>query len=179
MGRSSKLALLWIYLPIWQVSYPLLCRLTLVKDFLTKKLGAVMALPLAMLPKLHKTRLGQKIGIGAMFSLTFIVIAFEIVRLVESLKGTGSSLNIVWISTEASIAVILSCIPSFNALIRHREKSKAIATVIASEYAELAASKTISRNKSTTPLAESHSAKSQDEVSQNIPLEHYDARDCV
>lgn len=131
----------------------------------------VMALPLSRIPRL---RIGivQKIGVGIIFSLSFVVIALELVRLVFSLKGTGTSVNVVWTSTEASVAVIISCLPSFSALINYREKAQSRGTA---PYDRLAASKATSKNKtqSAKNVTDDRSNKSFSETLEAIPLEDY------
>lgn len=71
-----------------------------------------------MLPGLH-IRNSQKLGIAGLFCLTFIAIAFDIIRTVESLSGTGSSLNTLWTNLETAITVIISCLPTYNTVIFH------------------------------------------------------------
>lgn len=128
----------------------------------------VMALPLAKLPKL-RMGIREKFGVGLIFSLTWIIIAMEIVRLDFSLGGKGSSSNIVWTSTEASLAIIISCLPSFSALINYREKGR---TRAATEYDRLAATRATNKTHSAKDLTKNRSNKSVNGASEEIPLVH-------
>ncbi|KUJ22168.1 uncharacterized protein LY89DRAFT_553505, partial [Mollisia scopiformis] len=80
---------------------------------------AIMALPLVMISRMH-IRTTQKLGVALIFCLSFIVVAFEIVRFFKSFGSSGIALHIIWTSVEASIAVIISCLPTFNILFRNR-----------------------------------------------------------
>jgi len=135
-----------------------------------------MALALIMLSKVH-IRTPQKLGIGVMFSLTITIIAFEILRMVKSLKGSGSDLNIVWCSTEASMAVIISCLPTFKAFVHHAHRIGITKT--SSAYDQLAASKDTKKSPSTKELTDNQSAssKSERDYSYDIQMEDYRSRD--
>ncbi|TVY22952.1 hypothetical protein LHYA1_G008173 [Lachnellula hyalina] len=131
---------------------------------------AIMALPLGMLSRLQ-IRAVQKLGIAVIFCLTFVIIALEIVRLVQSLKGTGQSWNVVWTNTETSVAVIVSCLPTYNTLFRYRERVNA--SKASSAYDRLAESKNTNKSQSTKGLSETPSTKSQNDSARDIPLEQY------
>ncbi|MCJ1414658.1 hypothetical protein MMC32_000985 [Xylographa parallela] len=85
----------------------------------------IMALPLRLLWGL-KVNLQQKIALAAIFSLGFIIIAFAVVRVVET-GATFKHVNPMWLALwsmiEASVAVIVSCLPSFRALFSSRSAS--------------------------------------------------------
>jgi hypothetical protein len=129
----------------------------------------VMALPLSRLLRL-RVRLTQKINVGIIFCLSFVVVGVEIVRLVESLKHNGTNLNIVWTSSEASVAVIISCLPTYNTLISYREKARSRATTA---YDRLAASRAITNKTQSARELTVHSNKSNNDDSQGIPLDDY------
>lgn len=87
----------------------------------------VMALPLRILWNLHITR-RQKFGLAGVFSLAAIVIVFAIVRAVEtistltpsklaSLEGANPISLTLFSALESTIAVIVSCLPTFRVLI--------------------------------------------------------------
>lgn len=73
-----------------------------------------MILPLAMLRGLQMRR-SQKYAIGLLFSLSFIAIFFDTLRLVKSILG-GNELNVLWYQLEETFAVIISAIPSYYSL---------------------------------------------------------------
>ena len=87
----------------------------------------IMALPLRILWNLRITR-RQKLGLATIFSLATIVIIFAVVRAVEtsstltpsalvSLNG-GDPISLTLFSTlESTIAVIVSCLPTFRVFI--------------------------------------------------------------
>lgn len=59
----------------------------------------------------------RKIGITIIFCLTLVVMAFETLRFAESIAGTASSNNSIWINMEGAIAVIVSCLPTYSVLL--------------------------------------------------------------
>ena len=79
---------------------------------------ATMALPLAMLRRLQM-RWGQKVGVGLIFCLSFVSVAFSTLRMAESFLG-GSELNILWIHLEEIVAVVVSALPSYYSLFNRR-----------------------------------------------------------
>ncbi|MCJ1226705.1 hypothetical protein MMC12_003358 [Toensbergia leucococca] len=79
----------------------------------------VMALPLRLLWGLQISR-RQKIALAAIFSLGFIIIIFAIVRVTQT-SASSHHVDPVWLALwsviEASVAVIVSCLPSFRVLV--------------------------------------------------------------
>lgn len=63
-------------------------------------------------------RTTQKIGLAAVFSLGIFVVAFDILRTVFSIVGAQASL---WDSLEATVAVIVSCLPVYYVLMTSRK----------------------------------------------------------
>lgn len=80
----------------------------------------VMALPIAMLKALQ-IRTSAKFGLAGVFSCVFIIIAFDIARVVETLTVVGEpGSTALWTNLESAVAVIVSCLPSFTALFNRR-----------------------------------------------------------
>lgn len=100
-------------------------RFSTAVDILTDLM--IMALPLRILWNLHVTR-RQKFGLATIFSLATIVIIFAIVRAVEtsstltpsalaSLEGADPISLTLFSAMESTIAVIVSCLPTFRVFI--------------------------------------------------------------
>lgn len=84
-----------------------------------------MALPLAMLKTLQM-RTTAKLGLAGVFCCAIITIAFDILRTVETLtKGGDVGSTTLWTNLESAIAVIVSCLPSFAALVNKRDRKNA------------------------------------------------------
>ena len=63
-----------------------------------------------------------KLGLAAIFGLAFFIILFDILRTVETLGHSHTvGSTALWTDLEAAIAVIVSCLPSFVALLRPRK----------------------------------------------------------
>jgi len=142
---------------------------------------AIMVLPLVMLPGLNM-RSSQKFGIAGIFCLSLVIVALEIARIVESLKGTGTSLNTLWTNMETSIAVIVSCMPTYNTLISKRKRHAIIDNT--SAYNKLSASKRTghadSSSKSLTVASENYNddtatSKSGVNTSEDIEMNHMES----
>ena len=84
-----------------------------------------MLLPLGMLRRLQM-RVVHKVGLAAIFGCSLIIVALELLRTIESLKGGATSLNTLWTNLETSIAVIVSCIPSYSTIFNLRRERKAL-----------------------------------------------------
>lgn len=85
-----------------------------------------MALPLWMLKGLQMPT-SQKIGLGCLFCLAFVGIAFDILRTVYSIEGESVTLDTVWDTLETQFAVIISCLPTYRSLfstVRKREAKR-------------------------------------------------------
>lgn len=65
--------------------------------------------------------LREKLGLAAIFSIAFVTIAFDIVRTLETL--TVDAINAVtplWTNLESAVAVCMSALPSYAALMKGR-----------------------------------------------------------
>ena len=71
-----------------------------------------MALPLWMLKDL-KVQIYQKIGLAFIFSLAIVCVVLDIVRTAEALKSNQALYTIL----EINFVVIISCLPSYRALL--------------------------------------------------------------
>ena len=82
---------------------------------------AVMALGLRLLWNLRITK-KEKLALGTIFSVGFIKIAFAAIRVVK-IGASSKHVNPIWLAlwsmVEASVAVIVACLPSFRVLFRH------------------------------------------------------------
>ncbi|GAB1195991.1 hypothetical protein APSETT444_005256 [Aspergillus pseudonomiae] len=78
----------------------------------------VMGLPLRILVKSKITR-QQKIGLGVVFCVGFIIIAIAVVRAVQIIgKAYSDQVNLaIWSIAESSISVIVGCLPPFKSFI--------------------------------------------------------------
>lgn len=80
-----------------------------------------MALPLAMLKTLQISP-RAKLGLVAIFGLASFIIVFDILRTTETLGHSQSiGSTALWTDLESAIAIIVSCLPSFVALLRPRK----------------------------------------------------------
>ena len=86
-----------------------------------------MILPLPTLLSLQM-RVSQKIAVAAIFLLVWVTIAFDILRLVESLKS-GATLTSLYTSLETEIAVIVCSLPTFRIALRTSDKLKKFKTI--------------------------------------------------
>lgn len=83
-----------------------------------------MVLPLPTLFSLQM-RASQKLAVSTIFLLVWVTIAFDILRLVESLKS-GATLTSLYTSLETEVAVIVCSLPTFRiALTRSNKVRKA------------------------------------------------------
>lgn len=65
--------------------------------------------------QIHTT---AKAGLAGVFCCAFITIAFDITRAVETYRNRGAvGSTVLWTNLESAVAVIVSCLPSFVALI--------------------------------------------------------------
>lgn len=80
-----------------------------------------MALGLRLLRKLQIRR-NEKLALGAIFSVGFIKIAFAVVRVVK-IGVSATHVNPIWLALwtmiEASVAIVVACLPSFRVLFAH------------------------------------------------------------
>lgn len=80
-----------------------------------------MAFGLRLLKNLHISR-KEKVALGAIFSVGLIKIAFAVVRVVK-IGASARHVNPIWLALwsmiEASVAVVVACLPSFKVLFVH------------------------------------------------------------
>ena len=94
-------------------------------DFSRLTYPTVMALPLDMLKGLQMST-KAKIGLAGIFCLATITIAFDILRAIEILtKNNHTGSTALWTNLESAVAVIVSCLPSFRALLSPRKDGNA------------------------------------------------------
>ncbi|KAL8930127.1 MAG: hypothetical protein Q9208_000744 [Pyrenodesmia sp. 3 TL-2023] len=81
----------------------------------------IMALGLRLLSKLQMRR-NEKLALGAIFSVGFIKIVFAVVRVVK-IGVSATHVNPIWLALwtmiEASVAIVVACLPSFRVLFAH------------------------------------------------------------
>lgn len=115
-----------------------------------------------MVHTLHINR-RQKVGLTVLFGLGLTVIVFEVLRLAESLKGSTLTVNTLWVSLEASVAIIVSSLPTYNVLIRRPRKR--------TRDAEMQARLTPSKNVKDTEIAASaKDSSSTYQYEEEIPM---------
>ena len=90
-----------------------------------------MILPLPTLLSLQM-RVSQKIAVATIFLLVWVTIAFDILRLVESLKS-GATLTSLYTSLETEVAVIVCSLPTFRIALRTSDKMKKAKTIALSK----------------------------------------------
>ena len=59
----------------------------------------------------------QKLGVASVFLLAWLTIAFDVIRVVETFQ-LGSALVAVYTTLEVDVAVIISALPPFKALLK-------------------------------------------------------------
>ena len=115
-----------------------------------------MALPISMLRRLQIRR-SQKVGLVAIFSIAFVIIAFDLLRTVKSINGGGFSESTLYGILEMTVAVMISCLPTYRALLRaDRKKTQ----VVHDEF--------IYKNLGGGSAAESHPSKEGDRDSTGL-----------
>lgn len=92
-----------------------------------------MALGLRPLQKLQINR-REKLALGAMFSVGFIKILFAVVRVVKIGGVSATHVNPIWLAlwsmTEASVAVVVACLPSFRVLFAHGRRQSELQNAV-------------------------------------------------
>ena len=81
-----------------------------------------MTLPLPTLFGLQMPAL-QKFAVAGIFLLVWVTIAFDILRLVESLRS-GATLTSLYTSLETEVAVIVSSLPTYRVAFTKSDKMK-------------------------------------------------------
>ena len=83
----------------------------------------VMTLPWYIIRKIQIS-LARKIGLVFIFSVVLITIACDILRTVKSFDGGLFADSALYTFLEVTLAVIVSCLPIYRALLRDRSKDK-------------------------------------------------------
>lgn len=91
-----------------------------------------MALGLRLLAKLQIS-LREKVALGATFSVGFIKIVFSVVRVVK-IGASATHVNPIWLALwsmiEASVALVVACLPSFRVLFAHGRRRSELRHVV-------------------------------------------------
>lgn len=107
-----------------------------------------MALPLFMLKALQM-RLTMKIALTGVFCVTFVTIAFDILRTIQTINNSGAAGETpLWTNLESAVTVIVSCLPSYASLFSPKAKLKANKTH--GPYNNLKNDSNSARNKNVT-----------------------------
>ena len=83
----------------------------------------VIILPLWMLQGLQMST-SRKVGLAVLFSIAISDVIFDITRTIYSVKGGAFALDTVWDILEPTVAVIVSTLPSYKALLGIAKKKK-------------------------------------------------------
>lgn len=86
--------------------------------------NAVMILPWYIIRKIQ-INLAKKVGLAAIFSVGLITIACDILRTIKSFSEALFSDSSLYTFLEVTLAVIVSCLPIYRALLRDKPKEKA------------------------------------------------------
>lgn len=79
--------------------------------------GTVIALPLFMLRELQMPT-SRKVGLAALFSIAITDVIFDITRTVHTVNSGFGAFDKIWDILEPTIAVIISSLPTYKALLR-------------------------------------------------------------
>ena len=86
-----------------------------------------MAFPLYVLKGLQM-QTSQKLGLASVFCLAILIVIFDILRTVFSAKsargGAVGASTALWDILEVTIAVIVSCLPTYRAILTQRRQTK-------------------------------------------------------
>lgn len=86
-----------------------------------------MAFPLKVLKGLQ-IRTSQKIGLSSVFCLAILVVIFDITRTVFSVisarGGAAGAGTVLWDILEATVAVIVSCLPTYGTIFTQKKQKK-------------------------------------------------------
>ena len=81
-----------------------------------------MALPLYFLKDLQM-RKRQKLGLASVLCLAVLIVSFDIIRTIISVHGGAvGAQSALWCVLEATIAVIVSCLPTYRSLFASGER---------------------------------------------------------
>ncbi|KAI4172252.1 MAG: hypothetical protein LQ343_003687 [Gyalolechia ehrenbergii] len=88
----------------------------------------IMALGLKLLRKLRVSP-REKLALAAIFSVGLIKITFAVIRVVK-IGASATHVNPIWLALwsmiEASVAVVVACLPSFKVLFAHGRRQSEI-----------------------------------------------------
>ena len=76
----------------------------------------VIVLPLWMLQTLQMST-SRKVGLAVLFSIAITDVIFDITRTIYSVNGGAFALDTIWDILEPTIAVIVSSLPTYKALL--------------------------------------------------------------
>lgn len=86
-----------------------------------------MAFPLYVLNGLQM-QINQKLGLASVFCLAILIVIFDILRTIFSAKsargGAVGASTALWDILEITIAVIVSCLPTYRTLLTQRKSTK-------------------------------------------------------
>ena len=103
-----------------------------------------MALPLSVLWGLQM-RTAQKVGLACVFGVAMFVVIFDIIRTVISVRGGAvGAQSALWDILEATVAVIVSSLPSYRSVFISSKRHKT------STYLDLAHQKRLTQARTTT-----------------------------
>ncbi|KAL8933207.1 MAG: hypothetical protein Q9211_005906 [Gyalolechia sp. 1 TL-2023] len=92
-----------------------------------------MALGLRLLGKLRVSP-QEKLALAAIFSVGLIKITFAVIRVVR-IGASATHVNPIWLALwsmiEASVAVVVACLPSFKVLFAHGRRQSEIRRAVA------------------------------------------------
>lgn len=83
----------------------------------------VILLPLWMLRRLQMP-IGRKLGLAALFLIAITDVIFDISRTVYTVHGGAVALDTIWDILEPTIAVIVSSLPTYKALLRSAKRER-------------------------------------------------------
>ena len=83
----------------------------------------VILLPLWMLRRLQMP-IGRKLGLAALFLIAITDVIFDITRTVYTVHGGAVALDTIWDILEPTIAVIVSSLPTYKALLGGAKKER-------------------------------------------------------
>ena len=84
---------------------------------------AVIFLPLWMLPRLQMPR-GRKVGLAALFLIAMSDVIFDVVRTLCTVGEVNNKYYTIWDILEPTIAVIVSSLPTYSALLEGAKKAR-------------------------------------------------------
>lgn len=135
----------------------------------------VMALGLRLLRKLRvSTR--EKLALAAIFSVGLIKITVAVIRVVR-IGASATHVNPIWLALwsmiEASVAVVVACLPSFKVLFAHGRRQSDIRRAVTLRKLSRRQSRSHSNEMSQPLEARKHSGSTQNQaVPDDVPERH-------